>query len=143
MDKQIKVGIGLMIKDNDKVLLGHRHAKQKDTGGIYEPDTWTFPGGKQEFDETINECAIRETKEETNLDIDDLEIFSVTDDIEPNKHYITIQVIANKYRGDLKVMEPTKIDKWKWFELDNLPNNLYSPTKKFVEKYKIKKRIKQ
>jgi len=143
MDKQIKVGIGIMIKDNDKVLLGHRHTKQEDTGGIYEPDTWTFPGGKQEFDETIYECAIREVKEETNLDIDDLEIFSVADDIQPNKHYITIQIIANKYHGDLKVMEPTKIDEWIWFELDKLPNNLYSPTEKFIENYKVKKKIKQ
>ena len=141
MDKHIKVGIGIMIKNKDKVLLGHRHTNQKDTGGIYEPDTWTFPGGKQEFDETIFECAIREVKEETNLDldIDDLKIFSVSDDIQPNKHYITIQIIANKYQGALKIMEPSKIDEWKWFDLNKLPQNLYSPTKKFIDKYQEKK----
>ena len=108
MEKQVRVGIGVMIKDGNKILLGHRSLTRKDTGGIFEPDTWTFPGGKQEFTETIFEGAIREVKEETNLDIDNLEIFSASDDIQLEKHYVTIQVVANKHSGDLKVMEPTK-----------------------------------
>lgn len=45
-----------MIKDGNKVLLGHRTKERKDTGGIFEPDSWTFPGGKQEFDETVIEA---------------------------------------------------------------------------------------
>lgn len=125
-----------MIKDGNKVLLGHRTKERKDTGGIFEPDSWTFPGGKQEFDETVIEGAIREVKEETNLDISDIKVFNVSDDIQPNKHYVTIQLIASSYSGELRVMEPLKEDKWGWFDLDNLPNNLYSPTKKFIEKYK-------
>ena len=70
------------------------------------------------------------------MDVSNLEIFSVSDDIQPNKHYVTIQVIAKEYSGNLKVMEPTKEDEWKWFDLDNLPENLYSPTKHFIDKYK-------
>lgn len=136
MENCVRVGIGIMIKDGNKVLLGHRSKNRKDTGGIFEPDTWTFPGGKQEFLETIFDGAKREVKEETNLDIDDLEIFSVSDDIQPSKHFVTIQVIANKHSGDLKVMEPTKEDEWKWFDLNSLPENIYSPTKRFIEKYK-------
>ena len=136
MENHVRVGIGVMIKNGNKILLGHRNINRKDTGGIFEPDTWTFPGGKQEFNETIFAGAIREVKEETNLDIDDLEIFGVSDDIQPTKHYVTIQVIAKKYSGDLKIMEPTKEDEWKWFDLDNLPENIYSPTKKFIDEYK-------
>ena len=37
--------------------------------------------------------------------------------------------------GELKVMEPTKEDEWRWFDLDNLPEKLYSPSRKFIEKY--------
>lgn len=138
MNNYIKVGLGIMIKDGNKVLLGHRASNRKDTGGIYEPDSWTFPGGKQEYDETMLEGAIREVKEETNLNIEDLEIFSASDDISSDRHYITIQIIAHKYDGELKVMEPTKEDEWKWFDLEDLPNNLYSPTKHFIDKYKEK-----
>ncbi len=140
MENIIKVGLGIMIKDGNKILLGHRAKTRKDTGGIHEPDTWTFPGGKQEYNETVLEGAIREVKEETNLDISELEVFSVSDDIQPNKHYVTIQIIANKYSGDLKIMEPTKEDEWKWYDLDNLPSNIYTPTKHFIDKYKNNKK---
>lgn len=140
MSNIIKVGIGVLIKNGNKILLGHR-VSLKDNGAIYEPDSWALPGGKQEFNETILECAIREVKEETNLDIDNLEIFGVVDDIEPGKHFITIHVIANDYSGELKVMELEKEDDWKWFELDKLPDNLYSPSRKFIEEYLKRKNI--
>ena len=131
----IKVGIGVLIINDNKILLGHRVSKSLDTGGIYEPDSWCLPGGKQDYDETIFECAIRETKEETNLDISDLVIFNAMDDIQPNKHFVTIQVIANHFSGELKVMEKDKIDEWKWFDINQLPENIYSPSKKFIDKY--------
>ena len=47
MNNQIKVGLCCIIKNNEQILLGHRSINRKDTGGIYEPDTWTLPGGKQ------------------------------------------------------------------------------------------------
>ena len=135
MENIIKVGVGIMIKKDNKILLGHRSRKTQDTGGIYEPDTWTFPGGKQDYKETIFECAFREVQEETNLLISNMKVFSVSDDIQVDRHFVTIQVIAENYDGELKVMEPDKIDEWKWFSLDNLPDNLYSPTKKFIDNY--------
>lgn len=140
MDKCIKIGIGVMIKKGNKILLGHRPSKMVDTGGIYELDSWCLPGGKQEYNETIFDCAIREVKEETNLNISKLEVFSAADDIQIDRHFITIQVIANNYSGEVKVMEKDKQDEWKWFELSDLPKNLYSPSKKFIEEYKRKEK---
>ena len=138
MDKIIKVGIGVMIKDGNKILLGHRSAKRKDTGGIFEPDTWTLPGGKQEYDETVIDTAIREVKEETNLDIKNPEVFSVSDDFQPDRHFVTIEMITEEFSGELKIMEPTKEDDWQWFDLNDLPDNIYSPSRVFIEKYKEK-----
>lgn len=135
MEKTIKVGIGIVIVKDNKILLGHRVNSAIDTGGIFEPDSWTCPGGKQEYKETIYECAKRETKEETNLDIDDLIVLGVQDDISKDKHYITITVLASSFSGELKVMEEEKIDKWEWFSLDNLPSNLYSPSRKSIDLY--------
>ena len=135
MSSIIKVGIGVMILDEGRVLLGHRAVNKRDTGGIYETDCWTLPGGKQEYRETIFEGAKRETKEETNLDIDKLELFSAVDDIQPDRHYITLQIIAKEFSGELKTMEPTKEDEWRWFSLNDLPNNLYSPSEKFIKAY--------
>lgn len=135
MDAYIRVGIGVLILQNGRLLLGHRVRNAADTGGIYEPDSWCLPGGKQEYGETILEGAVRETKEETNLDINDLQVYSAVDDLQPGKHYVTIQVIARACSGTLCVMEPEKQDEWKWFPVDQLPKNIYTPSKKFIDAY--------
>lgn len=135
MDKQIKTGVGVMLLNNNKVLLGHRVSNAKDTGGIYEPGSWTFPGGKQEYEETVIETAIREVKEETNLDISNIHVYTATDEFQPDRHYVTIGVISSSYEGELKVMEPNKIDKWSWFDLTNLPDNIYTPSKNMIDEY--------
>ena len=135
MENIIKVGVGAMILDGNKILLGHRSKTRKDTGGIYEPDTWSLPGGKQEYSETVYETVIREVKEETNLDIANPKVFSVSDDFQTDRHFVTIEMITNEFSGELKIMEPEKEDEWRWFDLNELPNNIYSPSKKFIEKY--------
>lgn len=135
MSKHIQVGVGVMIIDHNQILMGHRYDQSLDTGGIYEPDSWSLPGGKQEFNEMILDCAKREVKEETNLDIDDLEIFGIVDDFQTDKHFVTIHVIARKHMGELQVMEPDKQDQWVWFSLDQLPSHIYTPSQKFIQNY--------
>ncbi len=140
--EQIKTGVGIMLLNDNKVLLGHRVNKAKDTGGIYEPDSWTFPGGKQEYNETVLETAIRETKEETNLDLNELYVYTATDEFQSDRHFVTIGVISSSYEGELKVMEPDKINEWKWFDLNDLPKNIYTPSKNMIDEYKRRGNIK-
>lgn len=135
MEKIIRVGIGVLIVQDGKLLLGHRVRNGEDTGGIYEPDSWCLPGGKQEYGETVFQGAVRETKEETNLDITDMQVFSAADDIQPGKHFVTIQIIARSCSGILRVMEPDKQDAWKWFRISDLPQHIYSPSKKFIDAF--------
>ena len=142
MEQRIKIGVGVMLLNDNKILLGHRVPKQIDTGGIYEPDSWTCPGGKQEYEETVLETAIRETKEETNLLLKDVQAFTATDEIQSDRHFVTIGVISSSYEGELKIMEPNKIDEWKWFDINDLPNNLYTPSKNMIEEYKKRGNIK-
>ena len=140
--ERVRVGIGVMILSEGKILLGHRVDNYKDTGGIYEPGSWTFPGGKQELFETIYEGAQREVKEETDLDISDIEIYTAIDDIGVDRHYVTIGCIANSFNGTIKVMEPDIIDEWKFFAFDELPENIYSPTRNFLKYYMKKEGMK-
>ncbi len=138
----IKTGVGVMLINDNKILLGHRVISSKDTGGIYEPDSWTFPGGKQEYNETVLETAIRETKEETNLDLKELYVYTASDEFQIDRHFVTIGVISSSYEGELKVMEPNKIDEWKWFDINDLPNNIYTPSKNMIDEYKKRGNIK-
>ena len=57
-----KVGAGVIAEQDGKVLLGRR--------GINPgKGLWCFPSGFMEIDETSEEAAIREFKEETGLDV--------------------------------------------------------------------------
>lgn len=139
MGPVLKVGVGVLILREDKILLGHRVAGAKDTGGIYEPDSWCLPGGKQEYGETMFEAAAREVKEETGLIAGAFELFSAADDIQPGRHFVTLQIVARTCAGEARAMEPDKQDEWRWFGPDALPKNLYSPSEKFIRAFFQKK----
>jgi 8-oxo-dGTP pyrophosphatase MutT (NUDIX family) len=56
------IGLWIIIKDR-RVLLIKRSKNKKNY-----PNNWTFPWGRHEWNETIEETAIREVKEEVWLD---------------------------------------------------------------------------
>ncbi len=58
-----KPGAGVVVVRGDEVLLIKR-------GKPPRMGDWSIPGGRQEPGETIRECALREVKEETGLDVE-------------------------------------------------------------------------
>lgn len=130
MNKQDRpfIGTGVIVIKNNKVLLGKRI-------GIHGPGTWSFPGGHLEFYETVKDCAIRETKEETGIEIKNIRIGPYTNDIhkKEDKHYVTLYFIANHKSGEPKVMEPDKFETWDWFAWDNLPQPLFLPIENLLK----------
>lgn len=139
MEKQVRVGAGVIIlNENNEVLLGHRSKTKEDTGGIIGRDTWSLPGGKQEYGESIYECFIRETKEECNIDIINPQIISSFDDVGPDRQFITVLAYTTEYYGQAKVMEENKEDEWKWFDIEHLPKNLYQPSEKCLKYFNKK-----
>ena len=118
--KRPKVGVGVAVIKDGKVLLG----KRKNAHG---EGTWSFPGGHLEYQETWADCAIRETLEETGLSIKNVRFGTVTNDIfyKEQKHYVTIIMLSDYESGELRLMEPEKCEKWEWFTWDNLPDALF------------------
>jgi len=115
-----KVGVGVAIIREDKILLG----KRKNAHG---EGTWSFPGGHLEYSESWEACAERETLEETGLTIKNIRFGTVTNDIFvlEKQHYITIIMLSDYVSGEAKLMEPDKCAQWEWFTWDNLPNDLF------------------
>ena len=87
------VGIGVFVLSPAAhpgcVLLGRR--KGSDGSG-----TWALPGGHLEFDETWEGCALRETKEETALDLANVRYATVNNarDAAVGYHYITVFMVG-------------------------------------------------
>ncbi len=130
------VGVGVMILKNNHILLGLRNSnKEKASSELNGEGTWTMPGGKVEFHETLEEAAKRELEEETSLKTQSLKVISITDDFTSEKHYVTIGFLTTDFLGEPKTMEKEEILKWEWFDIHDLPNNMYLPSKKIVEKY--------
>ena len=131
------IGVGVMVIKQNKILLGLRNPnKEKASSELQGQGTWTMPGGKVEFMEKLIDAAKRELEEETSLQASNLEFLCISDDMTDTAHYVTVGFIAKEYSGDVKAMEPETILEWKWFNLDNLPDNLYKPSAKCIEKYK-------
>lgn len=118
-----KVGIGVLIFNGQKMLLGKR---VKSHGA----DTWAPPGGHLELNESFEACAIRECKEETGLTIETPEFLAVTNDVfkDENTHYVTIFMVAH-FPDDqtVKNLEPEKTASWEWFDLHSMPEKLFLP----------------
>lgn len=117
-----KVGVGVCIKKQGKVLLGRRQ-------NSHGHDTWSFPGGHLEYSESPVDTAIRETEEETGITLKDVSLLDVyTNDIftKEEKHYITLYVMAETEQ-EPELLEPEKCLEWRWFSWDDLPENLFLP----------------
>ena len=122
----------LVFNDNNEVLLNFRS------------DTldWGIPGGGKELNETLEECSIRELKEETNLDVIDLKLLTVLSGkdyyfVYPNGDEVDCVIalyLIKKYNGELKIND-NESKELKFFSLDNLPD-MESRTVAILEKYK-------
>jgi len=133
-----KVGVGIMVFKDNKVLLGKRNDDaEKASSDLHGEGTWTMPGGKLDFKETVKEGAVRELLEETGakVDADKLKVISVADEIVPDNHYVTIGFLCEDFEGEAKVMEPEEITEWKWYNLDNLPEKVFPPSAKMIKAY--------
>lgn len=131
MNNQIpRVGIGIMIFKNNKVLLGKRINAH---GG----NTFSFPGGHLEHMESFEDCAKREVFEECGIKIKNVQFISLANikDFAP-KHYVNINYKADWLAGSPTVKEPDKCASWNWYDMDHLPSPLFSPAALMIKQYK-------
>lgn len=90
-------------------------------------DKWGLPGGCQEVGESFSEVIIREVKEETNLEVDHLQLIDVTSgmsrkNVYPNGDIVinnTVLYYIDQYHGELKWDEESK--ELRFFDLEQLP----------------------
>jgi len=132
----VRAGIGIMIFKDGKVLLGRRNSDpEKASSELHGEGTWTLPGGKMHFGERIQDAAKREVEEETGLKANKIKVISVSNEIVPDKHFVTVGFLCEDFNGEPKIMEPEEIVEWKWFPLNSLPNPIFKPSLKLIKNY--------
>ena len=87
------------------------------------------------MNESLENCARRETLEETGLKVKDLKLVGVTNDIwtDIGTHYVTVSFAADWVESEPRVMEPEKCEKWEWFAWGQFPEPLFLSTRNFIK----------
>ena len=127
---QSRVGVGVMILKNGKVLLG----KRKGSHGAGE---LAFSGGHLEYMESFEDCARRETLEECGVEIENIR-FQFVSNLQryKPKHYAHIGLIADWKSGEPKVLEPEECDGWGWYDMNDVPQGSFETTRLAIDAYK-------
>ncbi len=98
------------------------------------PHGWALPGGFVDYNESLEDAAVREAKEETGLDIELIRQFHTYSKPgrDPRFHTITTVYIA-KAKGTPKAGDDAK--DVGIFQRDNLPDNIVFDHKDILEDY--------
>lgn len=92
--KRPKVGVGVLVLKNKKVLLTQRK-------GSHGAGEWVFPGGHLEYWESIEDCAKRECREEAGIEIKNIKFLRLYNSKKyAKKHYVDIGLVAEWASGE-------------------------------------------
>lgn len=108
--------VNAIITNGNQILLTKR-AKN-----LINPGKWTIPGGFVDRDETCEQAIIREVKEETNLDVEEVKLLRINDNpLRKNEDRQNIAfVYVVKASGNPKGQDG-EVEDIKWFDLRKLP----------------------
>jgi 8-oxo-dGTP diphosphatase len=111
------VGIGAVIVGEGKIVLIKR-------GNEPSKGKWSIPGGHVELGENLEAAVIRETKEETCLDVDNPRLIDVVDNVDLDEqgkvkyHYVIIDYLVHIKSGN--VVAASDAAELRWVPFDEM-----------------------
>lgn len=129
-----KVGVGVMIVRDGKILLGKRKAS-------HGKGEYAFPGGHLEYMESFEDCARREVNEECGIKIKNIQFqFLANVTAYTPKHYVHIGLLAGWENGEPKALEPEKSESWNWYAIDDVPEPIFKMCQIAMDSYRTGKK---
>lgn len=124
--KIIPVVNAIIMKDG-KVLLGRRNPEAK-----YYPHYWTFPGGKVDPGERLEDALKREVREETGLEIGVVRLIRYEEGFHDDHHHIFFDFECNPVGGEITPCE--ELVEIKWFAPGDIKKlKLTEDNREFIE----------
>jgi mutator protein MutT len=111
------LGVGALIVDNARILLVER-------GNAPLAGYWSLPGGGVETGERLEEAIRREVREETGLEVEDLEVLEIFERIMRDAegrveyHYVLIDYLCRPAGGAL--CAATDASRCEWFREEEM-----------------------
>lgn len=119
--------VGLIIEKDAKVLLMRRC----NTG--YMDGKYALVSGHLESGESLKQAMVREAKEEIGIDINENELSYVCGIRRgDNDNYINFYFKTDKFKNHVVNLEPNKCDDLRWFNIDELPDDMIVNDKKAI-----------
>lgn len=127
-----RVGVGVIVLNKEgNVLIGKRKGSHA--------QFYSIPGGHLDEGETFEEAAIREVKEELDIEIKNPQVVAVTNNLETFRqeklHYISIILLAKEFSGTPRIMEPEKCEEIVWVNPRNLPTPHFDASRRGIDCY--------
>ncbi len=97
------------VRADGKIVLGRRDIEPR-------RGFWVFPGGYMDVGETAEEAAIRETREELQLEVRNLQLLGVFTRVEPG---VVVIVYEAEAIGEAAVGDETT--EFRWFAPEEIP----------------------
>ena len=102
---------------------------------------WGIPGGAVELGEVIEDAAKRETREECNLEIEQMSLFGVFSGPElyyvyPNGdevYNVSIVYLSQDWRGEIKLND--EHSEWGWFAASEIPQDISPPIRTILDQF--------
>jgi 8-oxo-dGTP diphosphatase len=128
---QPKVGVGVLLVDESGRLLLTLRRRPPEAG------CWSIVGGKLDYLETLEQCAVREALEEVGAAISIDSLLCVTDHLVPaeGQHWVSPAFLARVSSLDTRNCEPDKTQEVRWFRIDALPPNLTITARNAIQAY--------
>lgn len=100
----MNIALALILHPTDGTLL---IAQRKD--GVHKAGYWEFPGGKCLTGEAPADCAVRETHEETGLEVTVLEAWPIITHEYPERRVILHPFLCRAHSGDAVPLQSKQV----------------------------------
>lgn len=121
------IAAAVIVKDG-RVLLVRRRVKE---GSL----SWQFPAGEVEAGETVGDAAVRETREETGLEVVESKVLG--ERVHPNTGRTMAYVACEVTGGDARVVDDDELAELAWVNQNSLgdyvPYGFYASVQAYLD----------